>query len=117
MLPGRAMTRVLPVSSSIVWPASASPIETVLPLAESLDGYLDPCFQEVYLEGEIETEIVRILLRRQDILSRERGGHELSSQAEAARAEIINLVNNFYYEKLTGVPQIQEYIEKLADAG
>jgi hypothetical protein len=60
---------------------------------------------------------VRILLRLRDILSLEQRGHELSPQAEAARAEIINLVNNFYYEKLTGVPQIQEYIEKLADAG
>jgi hypothetical protein len=93
-------------------PGGTIPLETLL-------GQADKLILTVVdvLEGEIETEIVRILLRLRDILSRERGGHELSPQAEAARAEIINLVNNFYYEKLTDVPQIQEYIEKLADAG
>jgi hypothetical protein len=67
------------------------------------------------LEGEKEVEIVRILLRLRDILSKEKYGHELSPQAEAARAEIINLVNNFFFEKLTGVPPIKAYIESLAE--
>lgn len=66
------------------------------------------------LEGEQEEEIVRLLLRLRDILSREQGGAELSAQAEAARAEVINLVNNFFYEKLSGVPEIQEYMDGLA---
>ncbi len=66
------------------------------------------------LEGEKEVEIVRILLRLRDILSKERRGQELSPQAEAVRAEIINLVNNFFYEKLTGVPEIRTYIDALA---
>jgi len=68
------------------------------------------------LEGEKEVEIVRILLRLRDILSKEKHGNELSPQAEAARAEIINLVNNFFFEKLTGVPPIKAYIESLAEA-
>jgi hypothetical protein len=90
-------------------PGGTIPLETLL-------GQADKLILTVVdvLEGEIETEIVRILLRLRDILSRERGGHELSPQAEAARAEIINLVNNFYYEKLTGVPQIRDYIDTLA---
>jgi hypothetical protein len=90
-------------------PGGTIPLETLL-------GQADKLILTVVdvLEGEIETEIVRILLRLRDILSRERGGHELSPQAEAARAEIINLVNNFYYEKLTGVPQIRDYIDMLA---
>lgn len=66
------------------------------------------------LEGEKEVEIVRILLRLRDILSKERHGQELSPLAEAVRAEIINLVNNFFYEKLTGVPEIRTYIDALA---
>jgi hypothetical protein len=66
------------------------------------------------LEGEKEVEIVRILLRLRDILSKEKHGQELSPQAEAARAEIINLVNNFFFEKLTGVPPIKAYIDSLA---
>jgi hypothetical protein len=67
------------------------------------------------LEGEKEVEIVRILLRLRDILSKEKHGLELSPQAEAARAEIINLVNNFFFEKLTGIPPIKDYIESLAE--
>ncbi|GAP09558.1 hypothetical protein BECAL_00702 [Bellilinea caldifistulae] len=66
------------------------------------------------LEGEKETEIVRMLLKLRSILGNEVPGQELSPQAEAARDEVINLVNNFFYEKLTGVPQIKEYLDRLA---
>ena len=68
------------------------------------------------LEGEKEAEIVRMLLRLRAILSQESAGSELSPQAEAARAEVINLVNNFFYEKLSGYPKIREYLEGLAHA-
>jgi len=47
-------------------------------------------------------------------LGNEVPGQELSPQAEAARDEVINLVNNFFYEKLTGVPQIKAYLDQLA---
>lgn len=63
------------------------------------------------LEGEKETEIVRYLLRLRDLLSREHVGEALTAQAEAARAEIINIVNNFFYEKMSGLPSIKAYIE------
>jgi hypothetical protein len=66
------------------------------------------------MEGEKEVEIVRQLLRLRDILSRETYGQGLSPQAEAARAEVINIVNNFFYEKLIGVPTIKDYMEKMA---
>jgi len=65
------------------------------------------------LEGEQEQEIVRELLQLRDILSREKGSGALSPRAEAARAEVINLVNNFYYERLTAVPTIKKYMEEL----
>ncbi len=65
------------------------------------------------LEGPAEQEIVRQLLQLRDILSREGSTDALSPRAEAARAEVINLVNNFYYERLTGVPSIKEYMEGL----
>ncbi|HWR67131.1 MAG TPA: hypothetical protein VN364_13520 [Bellilinea sp.] len=67
------------------------------------------------LEGEKETEIVRMLLRLRSLLSQEQTGKELSPQAEAARDELINLVNNFYYEKLTGLPTIKDYIDCMAE--
>jgi hypothetical protein len=64
------------------------------------------------LEGEQESEIVRRLLRLRDALSRQKTNEELIPEAEIARGEVINLVNNFFFEKLTAVPTIKEYIEE-----
>jgi len=63
------------------------------------------------LEGEEESEIVRLLLRFRNLLSDDINRGELSPRANAARAEVINIVNNFFYEKLTGIPSITEYIQ------
>jgi hypothetical protein len=38
-------------------------------------------------------------------------GEELDRQAQAARAEVINVVNNFFYDKLTALPNLKSYIE------
>ncbi len=65
------------------------------------------------LEGNEETEIVRRLLRLRDALTRQQTNEQLTAEAEAARAEVINIVNNFFYEKLTAIPAIKEYIEGL----
>ncbi len=65
------------------------------------------------LEGEKEVEIVRMLLNFRSLLADDINRGELSPQANAARAEIVNIVNNFFYEKLTGVPSISEYLEGL----
>ncbi len=90
-------------------PGESIPVETLLAQADKLIlSVVD------VMEGEKETEIVRMLLRLRSLLSQEQGGTELSPQAEAARAEIINLVNNFFFEKLTGVPQIKAYIDTLS---
>jgi hypothetical protein len=66
------------------------------------------------LEGEEESEVVRLLLRLRDILSHEKPGTMLSAQAEAAREELINIVNNFFYEKLVAVPQIKGYMNQFS---
>ncbi|HSB66663.1 MAG TPA: hypothetical protein VLD65_08785 [Anaerolineales bacterium] len=63
------------------------------------------------LEGDQEAEIVRLLLRLRDALTRQASGQALTGPAEAARAEVINLVNNFFYEKLTAVPTIRAYMD------
>ena len=65
------------------------------------------------LEGDQEAEIVRYLLRLRDALSRQKAGQELIPEAEAARGEVINIVNNFFYSKLTAVPAIKEYMDGL----
>ncbi len=63
------------------------------------------------LEGEEEREIVRRLLRFRDALTRQSSNEKLGAEAEAAQAEVINVVNNFFYEKLTAMPTIKSYIE------
>jgi hypothetical protein len=65
------------------------------------------------LEGDREAEIVRHLLQLRDSISGQESGEQLNPQAEAARAEVINIVNNFFSEKLTSVPRIKEYIDSL----
>lgn len=67
------------------------------------------------LEGEQEQEIVRLLLRYRNLLSDDLNRGELSPQADAARAEVINIVNNFFYEKLTGIPTIRDYLEEIQE--
>ena len=68
------------------------------------------------LEGEVETEVVRLLVRLRHQLDEDARRGQLSSQANAARTEVVNLVNNFFREKLIGVPTIKMYIEKLQES-
>jgi len=65
------------------------------------------------LEGEKEIEIVRMLLNFRTLLADDINRGKLSPQANAARAEIINIVNNFFYEKLTGIKSISQYIKNI----
>jgi len=64
------------------------------------------------LEGEEETEIVSHLLKLRDALADTAGKQILTNQAEIARSMVINLVNNFFYERLTALPTIKEYMEE-----
>lgn len=66
------------------------------------------------LEGDQEAEIVRLLLRLRDSLSRQDDTQILNAQSEAARAEVINVVNNFFHERLMAVPTIKSYIESMS---
>ncbi|MEZ5168729.1 MAG: hypothetical protein R2695_20440 [Acidimicrobiales bacterium] len=66
------------------------------------------------LEGDEERAIVRELLTLRDSISR---NHELDVRSEAvesSRARLLNLVNNFFYEKMTGVPEVREYVDALS---
>ena len=62
------------------------------------------------LEGEKEAEIVRYLLRLQRSLGESGKGDEWQAQVEVARAEVMKVVNNFFYERLNALPSIREYI-------
>lgn len=65
------------------------------------------------LEGEEELEIVRHLLRLSRCISRQQEGVPLGPQVEVARAEVMQIVNNFFYEKMMALPTIKSYIEGL----
>jgi hypothetical protein len=86
------------------------PKETVLAQADQL------IFSVIEaLEGDEETEIVRHLLRLRDSLVRENDFQTWGTQVEAARAEVINVVNNFFYERLTSLPTIRAYIDNFQE--
>jgi hypothetical protein len=65
------------------------------------------------LEGDQETAVVEHLLRLRRTLDKQESGHAMHAEVEAARAEVINLVNNFFHEKLTTMPAIKDYIDKV----
>lgn len=69
------------------------------------------------LEGDQEVEIVRHLLRLSRLLARAEHGKPLGVQVDAAQAQILQIVNNFFYEKMTALPKIKEYIDGLSVAG
>jgi hypothetical protein len=62
------------------------------------------------MEDAREAEIVRRILRFRDAIHNLESYEALSAEAEAARDEVINLVNNFFYEKMTALPEINDYI-------
>ncbi|MCJ7725447.1 MAG: hypothetical protein MUP76_03550 [Acidimicrobiia bacterium] len=66
------------------------------------------------LEGVEEVEIVEHLqVLRQSLVSGGEAGAR-SAAAEAARSRVINLVNNFFHDKLVGMPEIAAYLEEVA---
>lgn len=90
-------------------PESSITIENVLAQADNLILSVVQA-----LEGEQETEVVRRLLRLRDSLTRQQTNQELIPEVEATRAEVIAIVNNFFYERLTAVPTIKDYMSGFA---
>jgi len=87
---------------------SSISMETILAQAERLIlAVIDA------LEGDQEAEIVRQLLRLRDSL--QASGTVQAQPVEAARAQVINIVNNFFYDRLTAVPSIKTYIDHFHD--
>jgi hypothetical protein len=85
-------------------PASGIPLETLL---QQTDRLILQVIEA--LEDEREAEIVKELLRLRDGLSR--SGTPEGGPVQAARAKVINLVNNFFRQRLLAVPTIRSYIE------
>jgi hypothetical protein len=70
------------------------------------------------LDGPEEAEIIRSLVRLREALDADDGGVSLSVEAGAARAQLKNLVNSFFHDRLVAIPSIRDYITRLqAESG
>lgn len=65
------------------------------------------------LEGDEESLVVKHLLILRNTLEDQQHGHNLPNAVAAARDEVINIVNNFFYEKLTTIPGIKNYMDEM----
>jgi len=83
---------------------------------EDLKNQTDRLILEVIrlLEGGEEEQVVKLLLEFRDALDDQQTGRQSPFRVEAARDEVINLVNNFFYEKLTTVPGIKEFMDEMS---
>jgi hypothetical protein len=61
-------------------------------------------------EGAAESEIVKQLLVLRDQIARQKTGQAISGECYAARQRVINVVNNFFQERLEAVPEIERYM-------
>lgn len=64
------------------------------------------------LEGEQESELVSRLLMLRNLIGQQQAGESLTWEAEAARQQVVNIVNNFFRDRLVAVPEIQAYMER-----
>lgn len=82
---------------------------------ESVTAKLDETIVAVVdlIDGEEETEIVRILLELREAVA-SGGDEDRSDYVEGVRQRLLNLVNSFFYDKLSGMPEIRDYMEGLA---
>jgi hypothetical protein len=93
-------------------PGSGIPIEAVQAQADTL-------VLEVVkaLEGDEEAELVKSLLRLRDTLDDQGAGEARTAEVAAAQAQVVNLINTFFRDKLEAMPTIKEYITSMqADA-
>lgn len=81
---------------------------------ESVIAELDDTIVAVVglLEGDEETEIVRSLLELRDAMA-SGDGRDRSIHVAGSRQRLLNLVNSFFYEKLSGMPEIKQYMDAL----
>lgn len=96
-------------------PGSAVPVETVQAQTDELVLTVVRA-----LDGVEETELVAALLKLRTALEEAGEGGAEAEQAAAeitaAKTQVVNLINNFFRDRLTAVPTIKAYIETLAQA-
>ncbi len=88
-----------------------SPI-TVDAILEQLDDLILSVVRQ--LEGEEEQAIVRELMNLRDSIDHNQRLEERPRTVAASRAQLLNLVNNFFYDKMTGLPEVKSYVDGFA---
>jgi hypothetical protein len=68
-------------------------------------------------EGAQRIDIVRPLLRLRQSLDQQQSGQALTEEADAAREQVIGIVNQFFYERLVAEQGIREYMEGMTAGG
>ena len=89
-------------------PDSDIPIESVRAQADQLVLSVIKA-----IEGDEESMVVKRLLRLRQSLDKQESGRAMHEEVETARAEAMNLVNNFFYEKMTAMPAIKVYMDEV----
>jgi ubiquinone biosynthesis protein UbiJ len=89
-------------------PGTAIPIDDVRAQADAL--VLDVVKA---LDGDAESEIVEALQKLSRTLEGQATGEERSAEVAGAQAEVVNLVNTFYRDRLVVMPTIKEYIDQM----
>jgi hypothetical protein len=56
---------------------------------------------------------VKSLLELRQTLETQKTGEARSTEVEAARAQVVNLINTFYHDRLVLRPTIREYIDHM----
>lgn len=87
-------------------PGSSLTIETILKQADQLIMTVVRV-----LEGEEESKIVEALFRLRDSVSRHDPSEFRTDDVQYAQTKLINVVNEFYYKRLTGIPSIVAYLK------
>lgn len=92
---------------------SSIPIEDVQAQADAL--VLDVVQA---LDGDAEAELVKSLLELRQTLETQKSGEQRTTEVEAAKTQVVNLINTFYRDRLVVMPTIKDYIERIqAEAG
>lgn len=87
----------------------------------NLESILDDADQMILrvvaaLSGEEELIVMKPILRLYRALCRQAPDQPLGDEVGVARDEVMKIVNNFFYEKMNGVPTIKSYIENVHQA-
>jgi hypothetical protein len=85
-----------------------------IPIAE-VQAQADALVLEVVkaLDGDEEAALVTSLLRLRQNLEHQEAGEERTAEVAAAQAQVVNLINTFFRDKLVAVPTIKEYIDRM----